>query len=160
MKLKIREALPSDLSLFLEFTKGLAAFEKMSELVVATEESLYHWIFERKTAHLLLGEVDGEVVMTAIYFYNFSTFEGASGIYLEDLYVLPRHRGKGYGTAMLRHLAKLAVKEGCARFEWVSLDWNERAITIYKNLGAVPHPEWLLFRLDGKALKQFAQGEK
>lgn len=160
MELKIRQARPDDLSIFLDFTKGLAAFEEMSHLVVATEESLYHWIFERKTAYLLMGEAEGEVVATALYFYNFSTFAGVAGIYLEDLYVLPEHRGKGYGRGMLRYLANQAVKEGCARFEWVSLDWNERAIKIYKGLGAEPHPEWLLFRLDGEKLLAFARGDE
>ena len=159
MELKIRKAEPKDIKTFLEFTKGLADFERMSELVVATEDSLHHWIFERKTAYLLIGEVGGKPVATALYFYNFSTFEGVAGIYLEDLYVLPKYRGKGYGTAILRYLAKLAIEEGCARFEWVSLDWNEQAIRIYKNLGAVAHPEWLLFRLDGEALLNFSKGD-
>lgn len=156
--LTIRPAVAEDIPTFLAFTKGLAEFEQMSDLVVATPERLYHWLFERKTAHLLMGEVEGKVVATALYFYNFSTFEGLGGIYLEDLYVLPEHRSKGYGRAMLRFLARLALDEGCGRFEWICLDWNKKAIAIYEGLGARSLPEWLLFRLDGKALEHFAMG--
>lgn len=153
----IREATPEDIPLFIDFTKGLADYEGMSDMVVATPERLHHWLFERKTAHLLIGEEDGKPVATAIYFYNFSTFEGRSGIYLEDLYVLPEHRSKGYGTSMLRHLAKIAVDEGCGRFEWICLDWNKDAISIYENLGAVGHPEWILFRMEEERMKSFSQ---
>lgn len=155
---QIRPGVPEDISTFLDFTKGLAEFENMSDMVVATPQRLYHWLFERKTAHLLIGEEDGKVVATAIYFYNFSTFEGLGGIYLEDLFVLPDYRSKGYGTAMLRHIAAIAVEEGCGRFEWICLDWNEKAIAIYEGLGAHSHPEWLLFRMDKDTLKDFARG--
>lgn len=152
---KIRPARPEDVSILLEFTKGLAEFENMSDMVVATPQRLHHWLFERKTAHLLIGEEDGKAVATAIYFYNFSTFEGLGGIYLEDLFVLPEHRSKGYGSAILKHIAALALEEGCGRFEWICLDWNEKAIAMYEGLGAVSHPEWLLFRMDKKTMESF-----
>ncbi len=152
----IREARPEDIPLFIEFTQGLADFENMSDMVVATPERLHYWLFERRTAYLLIGEEDGKPVATAIYFYNFSTFEGRSGIYLEDLYVLPEYRSKGYGTRMLKHIASIAVAEGCGRFEWICLDWNEDAIAIYEKLGAVGQPEWILFRMEEERMKEFA----
>ncbi|NLY72607.1 MAG: GNAT family N-acetyltransferase [Tissierellia bacterium] len=155
---KIRRASPQDIPTFLDFTRALADFEEMSHMVVASEEDLNYWLFEKKTAHLLIGEVDGRPVATALYFYNFSTFEGRAGIYLEDLIVLPEHRGQGYGTAMLRYLAQLALNEGCGRFEWICLDWNEKAISIYEGLGAKALPEWLLFRMDEETMRDFAQG--
>ncbi len=153
---KIRPGVPEDISTFRAFTKGLAEFENMSDQMVATPQRLHHWLFERKTAYLLMGEVDGKAVATAIYFYNFSTFQGLGGIYLEDLYVLPEYRSMGYGTAMLKHIAKIAIDEGCGRMDWVCLDWNDKAIAIYEALGAVSHPQWLLFRMDGKTLENFA----
>ena len=154
----IREAIPGDEAAILGFIRELAEYEKLLHEVVATEADLCEALFaENSVAHALITEVDGQPVAFALYFYNFSTFAGRKGIYLEDLYVQPDFRGKGIGRSLLKKLAQIAVNSGCARFEWAALDWNQPAIDVYTGIGAVPMEEWTTFRLDGEALKAFAQ---
>ena len=139
--------------LLLEFIRGIAEYEKLLHEVVATEESLHESFFgERPVAEGIFGEWNGESAAFAVYFENFSTFEGRACLYLEDLYVKPEFRKKGIGQQMLKHLASIAVERGCPRFDWVALDWNEPAIDFYENLGAKNMAEWRHFRLSGEAL--------
>ena len=160
-KLEIRKATAEDASTVLNFIKGLAEYEKLFSEVTATEEQLRKTLFAgNPKAECLLGFADGKPVAFAIYFYNYSTFLAKYGLYLEDLFVLPEERGKGYGTAMLKHLARIAVEQDCGRFEWSVLDWNEPAIKFYKNLGAKPLEDWTTFRLTGEALKKLAGGDE
>lgn len=140
----------------LEFIKELAAYENLSSQVTATEEMLFEWIFAKKQAEVLFAVEDGEKIGFALFFHNFSTFLGRSGMYLEDLYIKPEYRGKGYGKAMLSTLAKIAVERGYGRFEWSCLDWNEPSIAFYKSVGAVPMDEWTVYRLSDSALEKLA----
>ena len=128
----------------------------MSDEVVATEELLREWIFEKK-AEVLFACEDGKEVGFALFFHNFSTFLGRAGIYLEDLFVLPEYRGKGYGTGLLMKLAQIAVERGCGRLEWWCLDWNQPSIDLYRSLGAEPMDEWTTYRLTGETLKEMAR---
>ncbi|MGH3089202.1 MAG: GNAT family N-acetyltransferase [Rubrobacteraceae bacterium] len=157
--MKIRPATENDIPLILSFIEQLAEYERLSREVVATEETLREALFgERKVAEVLLGYLDEAPVAFALFFHNFSTFLGRPGIYLEDLFVRPEHRGFGFGKEMLRYLARLAVERGCGRLEWWVLDWNESAIRFYENLGAVPMDEWTVFRLTGDDLDELAGG--
>ena len=131
-----RFATEADTALILSFVRSLAAYEKMSEEVVATEEILREWIFVKQKAEVLFAMENGKEVGFALFFHNFSTFLGRAGIYLEDLFVLPEHRGKGYGKAILRQLARIAVERGCGRLEWSCLDWNQPSIDFYLSLDA------------------------
>ena len=134
----------------------LADFEKLSHMVVVTPESLEPHLFgPRPVAEAVVGEVDGRVVAFALFFTNFSTFLGQPGLYLEDLYVQPAHRGTGLGKALLQHLGALAVERGCGRFEWSVLDWNQPAIDFYRAMGATVMPDWRICRLAGPALMAF-----
>ncbi|MBQ4000697.1 MAG: GNAT family N-acetyltransferase [Oscillospiraceae bacterium] len=151
-----RFAQEDDCSLILRFIRGLADYEKMSDQVVATEEILREWIFEKKKAEVLFILEDDREVGFALFFHNFSTFLGRAGIYLEDLYVLPEYRNKGYGKALLKRLAGIAVERGCGRLEWACLDWNEPSIEFYKSLGASVMDEWTIYRLTGETLKETA----
>ena len=144
---RIRKAGREDIPVVLELIKELAEYEKMSDDVVATPKLLEEWIFDKEKAHVLLGEAEGEIVGMALYFYNFSTFLGRAGIYLEDLYVKPSMRGSGMGKALLTRLARIAVEEGCGRMEWSCLNWNTPSIGFYKSLGAVPMDEWTVYCL-------------
>lgn len=153
---KIRYATEEDISLILEFIKGLADYEKMLDLVEATEEILKESLFKEKHAEVVIGEYKGKPAAFALFFHNFSTFVGRPGLYLEDLFVKPEYRGKGIGTIMLSFLAKTAVDRRCGRFEWWCLDWNEPSIEFYKKLGALPMEEWTTFRVDDKALVELA----
>lgn len=156
--LKIRPATEADVPLLLQFIRDIAEYEKLPDEVVADESILKESFFgERPTAEAIFGEWDGKPAAFAVFFENFSTFMGRSGLYLEDLYVRPEYRKKGIGEQMLRHLAGIAVDRGCPRFEWVALDWNEPAIRFYENLGAQQMEEWRLFRMTGSALKNMAQ---
>ena len=137
-----RFAQPEDAALILRFIRGLAEYEKMTDEVVATEELLREWIFEKGKAEVLFAVADGTEVGFALFFHNFSTFLGRAGIYLEDLFVLPEHRGHGYGKALLKRLAAITVERGCGRLEWSCLDWNAPSIAFYKFMGAVPMDEW------------------
>ncbi|MBC5580804.1 GNAT family N-acetyltransferase [Anaerofilum sp. BX8] len=155
--LKIREAEPKDVGQVLEFIRALAQYEKMEDQVAATEDGLREAMFGRGCAQALIAEEDGVPVGFALYFYNFSTFLGHEGLYLEDLFVLPQHRGKGYGKALFRALAQVAQKRGCGRFEWSCLNWNTPSIGFYRSLGAVPMDEWTVYRLTAPEIAALAE---
>lgn len=154
---EFRLATPADTTIILKFIKGLADYEKMSNEVVATEELLNEWIFEKKKAEVIFALENGKEVGFALFFHNFSTFLGRAGIYLEDLFVLPEHRGKGHGKALLKELARITVERGCGRLEWCCLDWNQPSIDFYLSLGATPMSEWTTYRLTGDTLKKCAE---
>ena len=156
-KLNIRAAQPNEVGLVLEFIKKLAVYEKCADEVVADESTLYRSLFEEHSAEVVFAEEDGVVVGFALFFHNFSTFVGRKGLYLEDLFIVPEKRGKGYGKALLKHLAQLAVERNCGRMEWICLDWNKPALSVYRSIGAIPMDEWTVQRLTEPALKQFAQ---
>lgn len=155
--MNIRPARPDEAPLILSFIKKLADYERCSDEVVATDEVIYDSVFVKKDANVLFVEEDGEVVGFALYFYNFSTFVGRKGLYLEDLFVLPEKRGLGYGKALLQHLARVAVEQNCGRMEWICLDWNEPSLKFYRSVGAIPMSDWTVQRLDEENLKKFAK---
>jgi len=156
--LSIRPATPDDVPTILGFIRELATFEKLLHEVVATEDDLQQALFgDRPYAEVVIAELDGKPVGQALFFHNFSTFLGKPGIYLEDLYVTPEARSQGVGEALLRHVAQLAVERNCARYEWVVLDWNERAEAFYRRMGAEPQPQWRIQRVSGEALQTLAQ---
>lgn len=159
-RLSFRFANRDDAPLILRFIKELAAYEKMLDEVVATEEVLREWIFDKNKAEVIFALEDGKEVGFALFFHNFSTFLGRAGVYLEDLFVLPEHRGKGYGKALLRKLAQITAERGCGRLEWVCLDWNRPSIDFYLSLGAAPMDQWTIYRLTGETLKNLAGGSK
>lgn len=152
----IREAREGDTGLILSLIRGLADYEQMSNLVETDEETLRRNLFEKRQAHVVIGEERGIPVCFALYFFNFSTFQGKHGLYLEDLFVKPEHRGKGYGSVMLAWLAQKAREEDCGRFEWVCLEWNEPALKVYRKIGAQPQNQWVIQRLTGQALSDLA----
>lgn len=153
----IRQADINDVSTILSFIKALAEYEDMSDQVVATEELLKEWLFEKKKAEVLLAMEGDTAVGIALYFYNFSTFLGRAGIYLEDLFVKEEYRGKGYGKALLKELARIAVSQGCGRLEWCCLDWNQPSIDFYLSLGARSMDDWKQYRVTGDTLKALAK---
>ena len=154
----LRPATPADLPAIVGLIRELAAFEKLEHLVVATPESMAPHLFgTRPAAEAVVAEVDGAVVAFALFFTNFSTFLGQPGLYLEDLYVQPAHRGTGLGKSLLAHLGALAVERGCGRFEWSVLDWNENAIRFYESMGATVMPDWRICRITGDTLQRFAR---
>lgn len=157
--LTFRFAEKKDCPLILQFIQGLAEYEKMLDEVVATEELLEEWIFEKGKAEVIFAVEDDTEVGFALFFHNFSTFLGRAGLYLEDLYVKPECRGKGYGKAILKYLAAIAVERGCGRMEWWCLDWNKPSIDFYLSLRAEPMEDWTVYRVDGEALTKLA-GEK
>lgn len=152
----IRFAVESDVKLILDFIKELADYEKLLHEVVATEEILRESLFERKAAEVIIAEYKGEPIGFALFFHNFSTFLGKPGLYLEDLYIRPEMRGRGYGKNLLAFLAKLAIDRNCGRFEWWCIDWNEPSINFYKSIGAIPMDEWTVFRVHDQALINLA----
>lgn len=154
---RFREAAAEDVGLILQFIRALAEYEKMSGEVVATEEILREWLFEKRFARVIFAMEGEKEVGFALYFYNFSTFLGRAGLYLEDLFVLPEYRGRGYGKGLLAHLAAIAVEKGCGRMEWVCLDWNKPSIDFYKSKNAVPLEDWTIYRLTGDTLTAFAK---
>lgn len=156
-QIKIRAAREDEAGTILKFIKKLAEYEKLSNDVVATEETLYESIFVRHEAEVLFAEEENEIVGFALFFHNFSTFVGRKGLYLEDLFVLPEKRGRGYGKALLQHLAQIAIERNCGRMEWVCLDWNTPSINFYKSIGAVPLEDWTVYRLTEENLKLFAE---
>lgn len=156
----IRFAERKDCPVILQFIKELAEYEKEPNAVEATIELLEATIFDKQQAKVLLLENESEPLGFALYFYNFSTWRGKAGLYLEDLYVKPQYRGKGYGKMLLSYLAHQAVKDGCPRFEWIVLDWNTPSINFYKAMGAKPLDEWTVFRLENKALENLANEYK
>ncbi len=153
-----RPATPADVPQILTFIRLLAKYEKLSDEVTATETLLHEWLFEKNKAEVIFAEAENEVVGFALFFYNFSTFLGRAGLYLEDLYIQESHRGKGYGKAVLQELARLAVARGCGRLEWSCLDWNKPSIDFYLSLNARPMADWTTYRLTGDALLNMAQG--
>ena len=152
-----RGACPEDTALILRFIRELAAYEQLEDQVVDDEETLRRWIFEKKGAEVLFVLEDGREVGFALYFHNFSTFLGRSGVYLEDLFVLPEYRGRGYGKALLCRLAAIAKEEGCGRLEWWCLDWNKPSIDFYKSMGAEPMEDWTVYRVAGETLDKLAE---
>ena len=153
-----RPAAPGDEELMLSFIRALADYEHMTDQVVATPALLREWIFEKKKAEVLFALDEGRAVGFALFFHNFSTFLGRAGIYLEDLFVLPQERGKGYGKALLKELARIAVERGCGRLEWSCLDWTQPSIDFYtKKMHAVPMEEWTTYRLTGETLEEAAR---
>ncbi len=156
-ELRLRPAGPADAAVVLALVRELAEYERLGDQVVATEEMIRSALDgEAPTAEALLAEVDGEAVGFALYFENFSTFQGRRGLYLEDLFVRPAWRARGYGLALLARLAQLACERGCQRLDWAVLDWNEPAIGFYRQLGARPLSDWIVFRLEGEKLQQLA----
>jgi GNAT superfamily N-acetyltransferase len=157
----IRPAMPDDCELIANLIRELAVYERLEDAAKATPADLRKHLFgARPYAECLIAEAGGEAVGFALYFYNFSTFRGQPGIYLEDLFVKPEHRGRGYGKALLMRLAKLAVERGCGRFEWAVLDWTEPSIGFYKSLGARPMEDWTVFRIDGDDLNRLAEWDR
>ena len=158
-KCNIRPAEPHEVGLVLDFIKRLADYEKCADEVVADEATLYHSLFVEHSAEVVFAEEEGTVVGFALFFHNFSTFVGRKGLYLEDLFVLPEKRGRGYGKALLKYLAKVAVERNCGRMEWICLDWNKPAIEVYRSIGAIPMDEWTVQRMDESVLTRFAEGK-
>ena len=156
-KLSFRFATVEDIPTILFFIKELASYEKMLDEVIATEALLKEWIFDKKKAEVLFAVKDGKEIGFALFFHNFSTFLGRSGIYLEDLYVKPNYRGCGYGKAILKELARIAVERGCGRLEWWCLNWNHSSIAFYLSLGAEPMKDWTVYRITGETLHHLAQ---
>ena len=153
----IRFAAPGDEHVILGLIRELAEYEHALDEVIATPELLAEWLFERKTCECLILSTGGEDVGMALFFHNFSTWLGRGGIYLEDLYVKPEHRGKGFGTALLAKLAQVALERGCGRLEWACLDCNAPSIAFYKSLGAQTMDEWTVYRLTGDTLEAMAR---
>ena len=158
MTLSIRPAISADLPLIAQFIRDLADYERLAHEVRFDEAVLGDRLFgARPYAEVLIGEIDGAPQGFALFFHNFSTFEGKPGVYLEDLFVRPEARGSGLGKALLAALARTAIERDCARLEWSVLDWNDPAIQFYKKLGAKPMDEWTIFRVDGEALEQLSE---
>jgi GNAT superfamily N-acetyltransferase len=157
---QIKSATESDVPVIRAFIKKLAAYERLSHEVVATEDLLRETLFgERRTAEVAIGYLETKAVGFVLFFHNYSTFLGKPGLYIEDLFVDEEHRGRGYGRALLLHVARLAKERGCGRLEWAVLDWNQPAIDFYKKLGALPMSEWTVFRVTGKSLDALAGQE-
>lgn len=155
--LTFRYADRNDVTLILQFIRNLAEYENMLDEVIADEALLEEWIFDKQKAEVVFAVVDGREVGFALFFHNFSTFLGRAGIYLEDLFVLPEYRGRGYGKGLLKKLASIAVERNCGRLEWSCLDWNQPSIDFYLSLGATPMDEWTTYRLAGDTLHALAK---
>ncbi len=153
----IRPAKETEASLILEFIKKLADYEKCSDEVVADEATIYNSIFVEKAAEVVFAEEDGVVIGFALFFHNFSTFVGRKGLYLEDLFIVPEKRGLGYGKAILKYLANIAVERNCGRMEWICLDWNTPSLAFYRSIGAFPLDEWTVQRMTEAVVKEFAK---
>lgn len=156
-KLNFRYAERKDTPLILQFIKDLADYEKMLDEVVADEATLEEWIFDKQKAEVIFAMENSKEIGFALFFHNFSTFLGRAGIYLEDLYVQPEYRGKGYGKAILKKLASIAVERKCGRLEWWCLDWNKPSIDFYMSLGAEPMSDWTVYRISGDTLLELAK---
>ncbi|HET7412980.1 MAG TPA: GNAT family N-acetyltransferase [Pararhizobium sp.] len=156
-RLEIRPARPADAGAILGFIRDLAQYEHAADAVEANEDTIRETIFGNgATVHALIAERGGAPIGFAVYFFNYSTWQGRNGIYLEDLYVAPEHRGTGAGKALLRRLAQIALEKNCGRFEWSVLDWNEPSIRVYESIGAKPQSDWVRYRLEGESLRNFA----
>lgn len=154
--LAFRAAVREDCPLILQFIKELAAYEKMLDEVVADEATLERWLFDKEKAEVIFAVVEGKEIGFALFFHNFSTFLGRAGLYLEDLYVKPEYRGHGFGKAIFKELARIAVERGCGRLEWWCLDWNQPSIEFYLSLGAKPMSDWTVYRLTKDRLEELA----
>lgn len=159
-ELTFRFAERKDTPLILKFIRELADYEKMLDEVVADEKTLEEWIFDRQKAEVLFAVAEGKEVGFALFFHNFSTFLGRAGIYLEDLFVQPEYRGRGYGKGILKKLAAIALERGCGRLEWWCLDWNKPSIDFYLSLGAEPMEDWTVYRIAGSTLTKLAGQSK
>lgn len=156
-ELRFRTAEREDVQTILKFIRALAEYEHMENEVVASLELLEEWLFNKHIAEVLFAVADGKEVGVALFFHNFSTFLGRGGIYLEDLFVLPEYRGRGYGKGLLKKLAQIAVERGCGRLEWSCLDWNQPSIDFYLSLGAKRMDEWTVYRLAGETLQEMGR---
>ena len=156
-KLTFRYAVRKDIPLILQFIRDLAEYEKLLDEVVADEATLEEWIFDQEKAEVIFAMKEGKEIGFALFFHNFSTFLGRAGLYLEDLFVLPEYRGKGYGKQILQKLAAIAVQRKCGRLEWWCLDWNRSSIDFYLSLGAEPMSDWTVYRFSGDTLQDLAQ---
>lgn len=156
-KLTFRYAVRKDIPLILQFIRDLAEYEKLLDEVVADEATLEEWIFDREKAEVIFAMKEGKEIGFALFFHNFSTFLGRAGLYLEDLFVLPEYRGKGYGKQILQKLAAIAVQRKCGRLEWWCLDWNQSSIDFYLSLEAEPMSDWTVYRISGDTLQDLAQ---
>ncbi|MDR1712826.1 MAG: GNAT family N-acetyltransferase [Coriobacteriales bacterium] len=156
MRISYRQAQRDDVALVLDFVRQLAAYEHLLDKVVATTEDLEQWLFDKQLAEATFALVDGQEVGFALYFYNYSTFLGQAGLYIEDLFVQPQWRGHGLGKGLLRQLAQRALEQGCGRMEWSCLDWNQPSIDFYLSLGATPMDDWTTYRLNTEQLQQLA----
>lgn len=155
-KLTFRYAERKDTPLILQFIKELAEYEKLADQVVADKATSEEWLFDKKKAEVIFAMVAGQEIGYALFFHNFSTFLGRAGLYLEDLFIRPQYRGKGYGKALLKKIASVAVERKCGRLEWWCLDWNKPSIDFYLSLGAQPMSEWTSYRVTGDTLKNLA----
>ncbi|NLJ48105.1 MAG: GNAT family N-acetyltransferase [Candidatus Atribacteria bacterium] len=153
----IRFANPNDISIILQLIKELAKYENLLHLVVADEKLLNEWLFQKKVAEVIIGEIKNTVIGFSLFFYNFSTFLGKPGIYVEDVYVKEEYRHQGYGKSFFRFIAQLARERGCGRMEWSVLNWNEPAIRFYQSLGASPLNEWTVYRLTSEGIQNLAE---
>ena len=152
----IRSATREDTALILQLIKELADYESMIDLVVATEETLEDSLFHKRNAEVIIAEYQQKPIGYALFFHNFSTFLGRSGLYIEDIYIKPEMRGKGFGSNLLIYLSALAKERNCGRLEWCCLNWNEPSIKFYQQMGAIPMSDWTIFRLQGEALDKLA----
>lgn len=155
--MEYRYAERKDIPLLISFIEKLAEYENMTDQVNIDADTLEKWIFNKEKAEVIFALEDGKEVGYALFFYNFSTFLGKAGIYLEDLFILPEYRGKGYGKGLLKTLAKIAVDNDYGRLEWSCLDWNKPSIDFYLSLGAEPLSDWTMYRATGDALKNLAE---
>mgnify|MGYP000861789108 CR=1 FL=1 len=155
--MEFRKAERKDVPLILRFIRELAAYENLSAEVVAEEKDLEKWIFDEKKLEAFFVCVDGNEVGIATFYYVFSTFSGRAGLYLEDLFIRPEFRGKGYGKAILKKLASIALERGCSYLEWSCLNWNKPSIDFYLSLGAKPVDDWKVFRITGDSFKKLAE---
>lgn len=149
----MRIATEKDIDLIFQFTKDLAEYEKMLDVFYTTKETLYDSIFIKKVAEVLIGEEDGKPVGQCIFLHNFSTFTGKAGLYLEDIYIDPKYRGKGYGKEFFKKLAEIAIERDYPRFEWICLDWNQPSIDFYEAMGASVQNEWRILRMETEEMK-------
>jgi GNAT superfamily N-acetyltransferase len=155
----IRFATPNDIPIILQLIKELAKYENLLHMVVADEKLLDEWLFQKKVVEVIIGEMNNTVVGFSLFFYNFSTFLGKPGVYIEDVYVKKEYRHQGYGKGFFRFIAQLARERGCGRMEWSVLDWNEPAIGFYQSLGASPLNEWTVYRLTSEGIQNLAESK-
>lgn len=157
MNIIFEKASRKDVPIILQFIKDLARYEKLENEVITTEELIEEWLFDKEKAEVIFAVVDHKKIGFALFFHNFSTFLGRAGLYLEDLYIMPEYRGHGYGKAMIKELARIAVTRGCGRLEWWCLDWNQPSIDFYLSLGAKAMDEWTVYRITGESLRKLSE---